>query len=71
MGIEVDEHEVGGDAALGILDVAEKVGADLIVVGARGRGAVARFVRGSVSTRVAHHSPCDVLVVEHDHDEDR
>ena len=49
-----------------ILDVADEVDADLIVVGARGGSALGRFVRGSVSTRVAQHATCDVLVVEHD-----
>ena len=64
--IKVIPHELSGDAADGILAVAEAVKADLIVVGARGLGAVERFVRGSVSTKIAHHSPCDVLIVEHD-----
>lgn len=59
-------HERNDDPADSILSVAEAVHADLIVVGARGLGAVGRFVRGSVSTKVAHHSPCDVLIVEHD-----
>lgn len=59
-------HEAAGDPADAILAVAESTEADLIVVGARGLGAVERFVRGSVSTKVAHHSPCDVLIVEHD-----
>ena len=45
---------------------ADRVDADLIVVGARGLSALRRFVRGSVSTRVAHHSTRDVLIVEHD-----
>lgn len=49
-----------------LLDVADEIDADLIVVGARGLGALGRFVRGSVSTRVAHHATCDVLIVEHD-----
>jgi nucleotide-binding universal stress UspA family protein len=64
--LEVMQHEMSGDPADGILAVAESVKADLIVVGARGISTVERFVRGSVSTRVAHHSPCDVLIVEHD-----
>lgn len=59
-------HQSEGHPADSILRVAEEVGADLIVVGARGLGAVDRFLRGSVSTKVAHHSPCDVLIVEHD-----
>lgn len=65
--LEVIPHEMNGDPADTILAVAEKVNADLIVVGARGLGTVERFVRGSVSTKVSHHSPCDVLIVEHDH----
>jgi nucleotide-binding universal stress UspA family protein len=46
-----------------ILEMAEKVGADLIVVGSRGLGRAARLVRGSVSTRVASHARTSVLVV--------
>lgn len=64
-GVDAINHEQSGDAAEAIIDVAQAVGADLIVVGARGLGAVTRFFRGSVSTKVAHHSPCDVLIVEH------
>jgi nucleotide-binding universal stress UspA family protein len=37
--------------------------ADLIVVGAKGLGAIARFLIGSVSTRVVQHANCAVLVV--------
>lgn len=59
-------HPMVGNAAEAILDVAAEVDADLIVVGARGLGPIGRFVRGSVSTRVAHHAWCDVLIVEHD-----
>lgn len=65
-GVAIIEHEAAIGPARAILEVAEEVGADLVVVGARGIGAIERFVRGSVSTRVAHHSPCDVLIVEHD-----
>ena len=64
--LDVELHEMSGDPADSILAVAESVTADLIVVGARGIGTVERFLRGSVSTKVAHHSPCDVLIVEHD-----
>lgn len=64
--VQVTTHEVSGDPADGILAVADEVDADLVVVGARGLGTVERFLRGSVSTKVAHHSHCDVLIVEHD-----
>jgi nucleotide-binding universal stress UspA family protein len=37
--------------------------ADLLITGAKGLGAVARFFLGSVSTKLVHHSHCSVLVV--------
>jgi nucleotide-binding universal stress UspA family protein len=45
------------------MKVAAKYRADLIVMGALGLGAIARFLIGSVSTRVVQHSSCSVLVV--------
>lgn len=63
--VSIVPHQTEGHPADSILRTAEALNADLIVVGARGLGAVDRFLRGSVSTKVVHHSPCDVLVVEH------
>ncbi|CZQ91017.1 universal stress protein a [Trichococcus palustris] len=37
--------------------------ADLIVIGATGKGAITRAFVGSVSNYVVRHAPCDVLVV--------
>lgn len=67
----VESHLVVADPASAILDVAERSGADLIVVGSRGHGRIKRFVRGSVSARVATHAPHSVLVVHHDDTADR
>jgi nucleotide-binding universal stress UspA family protein len=52
-----------GRPAEEIMKVASKHRADLIVMGAKGLGAIARFLLGSVSTRVVQHSSCSVLVV--------
>jgi nucleotide-binding universal stress UspA family protein len=46
-----------------ILDEAEKWGADLIVLGSRGLGALDRFLLGSVSHAVTQHAKCSVEVV--------
>lgn len=45
-----------------IVVLAEKWGADLIVVGSHGRGFWGRLL-GSVSDGVLHHAPCSVMVV--------
>jgi len=54
---------IGGPPAKGIQVVAEDIGADLIVTGARARGPITRAVLGSVSSEILHGAPCDVLVV--------
>ncbi len=47
-----------------ILDTAEEVGADLIVVGSKGRHGAGRFLMGSVSSKVAEYSKRNVLIVK-------
>jgi nucleotide-binding universal stress UspA family protein len=56
-------HLKGGRAADAIVDLAEELEADLVVVGSRGLGAVKRLVVGSVSEGVVSLAPCPVLVV--------
>ena len=46
-----------------IVDLAEEVGAGLIVMGSRGQGGVKRALLGSVSDSVVRHAHCPVLVV--------
>lgn len=52
-----------GDAATEIVAAAESWNADLIVVGSRGRGAVARALLGSVARSVLQSAKCSVLVI--------
>jgi nucleotide-binding universal stress UspA family protein len=52
-----------GDPASSIVDLAEKRGADLIVVGTHEPGFLERLMGLSVSDAVEHHAHCDVLIV--------
>ena len=62
-GFTVTEAPRLGRPADEIIAVAKQKQADLIVMGAKGLGAVGRFFLGSVSIKVAQHSSCSVLVV--------
>ena len=62
-GYRVEQVPTIGNPADEILKVAETHEADLIVTGAKGLGAVERFLLGSVSSRVAQHASCSALVV--------
>lgn len=62
-GVPVETFARQGDPADAILDVAEEQGADLIVVGNKGRTGAKRFLLGSVPNKVSHHAPCSVLII--------
>jgi nucleotide-binding universal stress UspA family protein len=62
-GIEVSTHPREGDPADAILDVAEEINADLVVVGNKGMTGARRFLLGSVPNKVSHHAPCSVFIV--------
>lgn len=62
-GIEVRTHPVQADPADAILNVAEEVDADLIVVGNKGMTGARRYFLGSVPNNVSHHAPCSVIIV--------
>jgi len=60
--VETETVVVEGPAIQGILDVAKKTGASLVVTGRRGLGGFKRLMLGSVSDEVARYAPCAVVV---------
>lgn len=62
-GLDIIGESAEGAPKEMILDEAERWGADLTVMGSHGRGAVKRFLLGSVSHAVAEHAHCSVELV--------
>jgi nucleotide-binding universal stress UspA family protein len=65
-GVKTSIHVVAGlGNRIGdrIAEIAQDAGADLIVVGTRGHGALGSFVLGGVTQRLLHVSWCPVLSV--------
>lgn len=60
-GVRVETILTHGGAASILLDAAK--GADLLVVGSRGRGGFLGVLLGSVSQHCAHHTPCPLVIV--------
>ena len=63
--VEVSTEMVSGSAVPVLADLSSS--AQMIVVGCRGHGALARGLLGSISTGLAHHAHCPVAII---HDED-
>ncbi len=61
---EVTTHPVEADPADAILNVAEEIKADLIVVGNKGMTGARRYLLGSVPNNISHHAPCSVMIVQ-------
>ncbi len=63
-GVVVDYDYRYSEPGQGICHVAQRWGADLIVMGRRGRRGWAEALLGSVSNYVLHHAPCAVHVIQ-------
>jgi nucleotide-binding universal stress UspA family protein len=64
--VPVSAHAVAQDPAEALLEVAEEVGAALIVVGHEGMHGAQRLVPSNVPGEVSHRARCNVLIVSTD-----
>lgn len=62
MNVKAEEIMKAGSPADVILSVAEDRDVGVIVVGHRGFGAMKRFILGSVSSKLAHHARCALML---------
>ena len=69
LGADVEVRLVPDDEVTGaaIVRVAHEMNADVLVIGSSGKGWLSRLFGGSVSDYVAHHAPCPVMLIRHDH----
>jgi universal stress protein A len=68
-GVEASGMITEGVPTQAIVDAAEQIGANLIVMGTRGLTGLKHVVLGSVAERTIRHAPCPVLTI-HDPDDD-
>lgn len=65
MALEVETAVGVGDPAHVLVDIIESSGCDMVIIGARGQGAISSALLGSVSQELAHASPVPVTIVKH------
>ncbi len=66
--LKLNPSQISTEALFGspesrIVETAEEMKADIIIVGSHGYNSWERLLLGSVSDSVVHHAPCSVLVV--------
>ncbi len=61
-GVAVGIEACVGQPAAALVELAARIGADLVVIGDSGRSALSRALLGSVAARLVHEAPCSVLV---------
>ena len=67
MGVSFEREIGSGDPALTLLEMAQRLQCDAIVMGARGRGALQSVLLGSVSQALVQTSPVPVTIVHEKH----
>jgi nucleotide-binding universal stress UspA family protein len=60
-----------GEVAQEVVDLAEELEVDLIVVGTRGRSVIGRALMGSVSDSIVRHARCPVVVARSQETDDK
>jgi nucleotide-binding universal stress UspA family protein len=63
-GVEYEREVAKGDPAHTIVEISERFGCDMIVMGARGTSALRSAMLGSVSNEVLHASGMPVVIVK-------
>jgi nucleotide-binding universal stress UspA family protein len=63
-GLTVETHAREGYPATVIEEEAQRLEADLIVIGTRGLSGLKHLLLGSIAERVVQHAPCPVLTVK-------
>ena len=66
-GIAVETHLTEGPNAQSIVELADKIGADLIVMGTRGLSGLKHVMLGSVAERTVRLASCPVMTVKAEH----
>ena len=67
--LESEIRVIDGMAHVGIIQLAQELQADLIVMTTHGRGFFSHAILGSTTERVVRRAPCPVLVVREEHEE--
>ena len=62
-GVPLQPSMAEGQPSVAICELAQEIGADLIIMGSRSRPGVRHLFLGSVAEKVLRSAPCPVLIV--------
>jgi len=62
-GVDIRTETADGEAAIALVERAQRDDVELLVLGNKGMTGAARFLLGSVPNKVSHHSPVALLIV--------